>query len=225
MERPRFVDSYGLLFLLLLGIMVLLAIAGDSDWGSAVLLIAMSTATWLALRASHVQRTVLRLAVATIPIVTVIALLLLVAGSERTTDILSGALLLLLVIAAPLAIVKNLANRADVTANTFFAAVSVYLLVAMFFATLYSLIALITREPFFVQTDDPSAVEYLYFSFTTITTVGYGDYTAALSLGKMMAMIEAVLGQLYLITVVALVVQNLGQARQERLREREEEES
>ena len=61
-------------------------------------------------------------------------------------------------------------------------------------------------------------MDYLYFSFTTITTTGYGDFTAAGGVGRMTAMLEAIFGQLYLITVVALVVQNLSQLRQERRR-------
>ena len=72
---------------------------------------------------------------------------------------------------------------------------------------------------FFAQIQPPdkaSAVDYLYFSFTTITTVGYGDLTAQANVGRMLAVLEAILGQLYLITVVALVVQNLGQARRRR---------
>ena len=47
-----------------------------------------------------------------------------------------------------------------------------------------------------------------------MTTVGYGDYTSALNVGKMLAVTEAVFGQLYLITVVSLVVQNLSTKRQ-----------
>ncbi len=56
----------------------------------------------------------------------------------------------------------------------------------------------------------------------TITTTGYGDFTAADRLGRMTAVLEAIFGQLYLITVVALVVQNLGQ--QSRMGRRMEEE-
>jgi hypothetical protein len=65
-------------------------------------------------------------------------------------------------------------------------------------------------------------VDYLYFSFVTITTTGYGDFSAATGFGRMTAVLEAIFGQLYLITVVALVVQNLGQ--QSRLGRRMEEE-
>ena len=85
-----------------------------------------------------------------------------------------------------------------------------------FFASLYALTGVLTGEPFFAQITPPAratTIDYSYFSFITITTVGYGDLTAAGNVGRMTASIEAVLGQLYLITVVALVVQNLGQER------------
>ena len=49
-------------------------------------------------------------------------------------------------------------------------------------------------------------VAYLYFSYTTLTTVGFGDLTAGTDLGRMLAVVEALMGQLYLVTVVAFIV-------------------
>ena len=60
---------------------------------------------------------------------------------------------------------------------------------------------------------DPHGIDFLYFSFVTMTTVGYGDLTAAGDLGRMLAVTEALIGQLYLVTVVALVIGNIGQER------------
>ena len=57
-------------------------------------------------------------------------------------------------------------------------------------------------------------VTYLYFSFVTLTTVGYGDYSAGSDVGRMMAVVEALVGQLYLVTVVAIVIGNIGRPRQ-----------
>jgi len=116
------------------------------------------------------------------------------------------------------AIVKRLATHPVINLNTFYGAVCVYLLIAMFFATAFALISALSGHPFFAQINAAQTIDYLYFSFTTITTVGYGDLTAAGGVGRMTAVLEAVFGQLYLITVVALVVQNLGQERREKLR-------
>ncbi len=224
-QRPRhplFTQSYGLLFLLLIAMMLLVAVAGDSQGGRISVLVVVAAATGQALRASQVQRRLLRAALAVIPLATLVGVVGILLGSQTTGDILSGMLILLLVVVAPVAIAGYFVRNQEITINAFFAAVSVYLLVAMFYATLYSLTAVIGGRPFFVQTNSAHALDFLYFSFTTITTTGYGDYTAAGGVGRMTAMIEAIMGQLYLITVVALVVQNLAQKRQEQQRKAEE---
>ncbi len=123
---------------------------------------------------------------------------------------------MLLVVVGPVAIARRLLSHIVVSVNTFYGAVCIYLLIAMFFASAFSFTAWVEGTPFFAQVQPPAkagTIDYLYFSFITITTVGYGDLTAASSVGRMTAACEAVLGQLYLITVVALVVQNLGQTR------------
>jgi uncharacterized membrane protein len=129
--------------------------------------------------------------------------------------VVNKLLTILLVVVAPVAILRRLVEHPVISLNTFYGAICVYLLIAMFFATAYGLIAIISGDQFFAQLTmppkDTPAVDYLYFSFVTITTTGYGDFTAATSVGRMTAVLEAIFGQLYLITVVALVVQNLGQ--------------
>jgi voltage-gated potassium channel Kch len=52
----------------------------------------------------------------------------------------------------------------------------------------------------------------MYFSLTTITTVGYGDLTAQTHLGRLLANSEAVIGQVYLVTFVAMIVGLRAQA-------------
>jgi hypothetical protein len=66
---------------------------------------------------------------------------------------------------------------------------------------------------FFAQTSAESGVDYVYFSFVTLTTVGYGDLTSRLDLGRMCSIFEALFGQLYLVSVVALLVSNVGRSR------------
>lgn len=97
--------------------------------------------------------------------------------------------------------------------NTVLAALCVYLLAAIVFALIYKIIALLTGLPFFAQTDDPANIDYIYFSFVCITTLGFGDLSPATDLGKMAAVVEAVIGQIYLVTVVALFIANLGRKR------------
>jgi len=81
---------------------------------------------------------------------------------------------------------------------------------------MYVLVGDIGNDGFFAQPGPHSPVTYLYFSFVTLTTVGYGDYSAGSDVGRMMAVIEALVGQLYLVTVVAIVIGNIGRPRQRR---------
>jgi voltage-gated potassium channel len=211
---PRFADSFGLVLLLLVVSFFVIAAGGDGNPGRVVSMIIFAATTWLALRAAQVERRILRIALALIPLTTVIAIVTVLAGNEKTEVIVSRLMIILLVVVAPVAILKRLVAHPVISLNTFYGAVCVYLLLAMFFATTYGLIAVVGDESFFVQVQPPAtatSIDYLYFSFVTITTTGYGDLTAALSVGRMTAVMEAIFGQLYLITVVALVVQNLGQ--------------
>jgi len=216
-RSPRFADSFGLVLVLLIVSYFVSAVAGNHPYGRVVMLLVLATTTWLALRASQVERHLLRVAVALIPVVTLVGIVLVWVGSEKMAEIVTGSLTVLLVVVAPVAIVKRLATHPLINLNTFYGAVCVYLLIAMFFATAFALISAISHQPFFAQMQTARPIDYLYFSFTTITTVGYGDLTAAGGVGRMTAVLEAVFGQLYLITVVALVVQNLGQERRAKL--------
>jgi hypothetical protein len=76
--------------------------------------------------------------------------------------------------------------------------------------SLYPVIGTLTNQQFFVQTKNPAAIDYVYFSYVTLTTVGYGDFTASTSVGRMAAVSEALTGQLYLVSAVALLVGNIG---------------
>ena len=218
-KPPRFADSYGLVLVLLIASYFVMAVAGDFPYGRMLALVVLAATTWLALRASQVERRLLRYAVAIIPVATFVAIALSAFGSENLSRAVAGALTALLVIVAPVAIVKRLATHPVVNLNTFYGAICVYLLIAMFFASLFALASVLSGDAFFAQLpppQKPGTIDYLYFSLTTITTVGYGDLTAGGSVGRMLAVLEAILGQLYLITVVSLVVQNLGQARRKK---------
>lgn len=91
-------------------------------------------------------------------------------------------------------------------------AVSVYLMLGLFFAYIYLSVNAFADGSFFVQGAQP-ATTFLYYSYITLTTVGYGDFTAASTTGRMISIVEALMGQIYLVTVLALIVSNLGRER------------
>ena len=120
---------------------------------------------------------------------------------------------LLLVVLAPPAIVigvvRNLRARRHVTVEAVFGVLCLYILLGMCFAFLYGSIDRLGQQ-FFAQNVAASVSNCLYFSFTTLTTVGYGDLTAASNLGHTLSNAESLIGQIYLVTVVAVLVSNLS---------------
>ena len=91
-------------------------------------------------------------------------------------------------------------------------ALVVYLLLGLCYSYVFAIIGLLTGQPFFVQTAAPTTANYLYFSYTTLSTVGYGDFSAATTLGQMTAISEALFGELYLVSIVAILVANIGRS-------------
>ena len=74
----------------------------------------------------------------------------------------------------------------------------VYLLLGMFFTFLYDVVAALGDGPFFANGSDGTPFDRLYFSYVTLATLGYGDYTAGGTVGRSLAVLEVLLGQLFL---------------------------
>jgi ion channel len=88
-------------------------------------------------------------------------------------------------------------------------ALAVYVLIGLVFAFTIGAIAVAQKGAYFTQGTDATQSIRVYFSFTVLTTTGFGDYTAATKAGHALAVLEMLLGQLYLVTVIALLVGNL----------------
>lgn len=135
------------------------------------------------------------------------------ASQSQVGSILTPTVGFLLSIGAPVAIARDLIRQPEVTTRSVIGAATIYLLIGVFFGQVYTLMASAGDAPFFAQGTDGTIAERLYFSFVTITTVGYGDFTAATQWGRAFAAAEALIGQLYLVTVISVLVGNLGHKR------------
>lgn len=119
----------------------------------------------------------------------------------------------LLVFLAPVIISRGLVQQIvheGVDTRTVAGALSVYLMIGIFFAYLVLGVSDISHHQYFSEHSHTDLSEDMYFSFITMATVGYGDFTPALPIGRSFAILEGVTGQLYLVTVVAVLVSNLG---------------
>lgn len=106
---------------------------------------------------------------------------------------------------------KHVFTSAKVTSDTIYGAVSVYLLLGVIWAGGYNLLNFISPGTIdFGSHQDlyssDRGLEMIYFSFTTLTTLGYGDISPVSHHARMLAVLEAVAGQLYIAIVIARFV-------------------
>ena len=86
-------------------------------------------------------------------------------------------------------------------------------MIGFFFSAVFTAIDRLASKPFFAGGQAATSATVQYFSFVTLTTTGYGDYTALGEGGRSMAVLEALLGQIFLVTLVARLVALFGMAR------------
>ena len=134
-----------------------------------------------------------------------------VVNGERSpvSDILSG-LIVLLHVAVLIAIIRRMASHLVISWQTVMAALCIYLLIGMTFAALFGFLDTVFAEGSSRGIRHDTVVDFLYFSFITMTTVGYGDLAPGPDSIRMLAVTEALMGQIFLVTALALLVGNLG---------------
>lgn len=149
-----------------------------------------------------------------------VSLALIVAGASVPARMYHGGLEVLVLVAwsamlllVPVAILRKIGKEfagEGVDLEVVLGALCAYLFIGAYFAFLYDVMAHLSKSPFFAQPGADGKLNYLYFSFITLTTTGYGDLSPAFGPGQMIAVTEAVIGQLYLVSVVAIVVSAFG---------------
>ena len=205
--RPaRFEAALGLIVLTIFAS----AFASDAGWIRVIALLCEGGALLFILWTSDVShrwrlwaRIVLIFAVG-------VAILATLFGSGTTPVISTGLVGAFMAIGAPIAIVRRLAHEKVVNLQVLAGALCLYLLIGLFFTFVYSIINAADTQPLFVQQASASSANITYFSFVTLTTTGYGDLTLRGDGPRMLAITEALLGQLYLVSAVALVVSRFG---------------
>ena len=112
----------------------------------------------------------------------------------------------LLLLMAAVMVVRRVLARPTVTIQSIYGALSAYLITGLMFAACYAAIQHLGNAPFFANGQPATTQTFQYFSFTTLTTLGYGDFTAAGNGGRAIAVMEALTGQVFLATLVARLV-------------------
>jgi hypothetical protein len=214
-SATRHRERYGVLLGAIVIAFSIQGIAEPGEWEQIVTSALLGATLLLAFWAADMKPKYLRPAG-----VVVACCVLLSIGEALSGTVDGGATRLtnaLLVVLAPPAIivgvVRSLRARQAVTLEAVFGVLCVYILLGMFFAYVYGSINLLGGAPFFAGGQPATVAQCLYYSFTTLTTVGYGDLIARTNLGHTLSVFEALVGQIYLVTVVSLIVANLGRGR------------
>ena len=215
-DRPH-IDRFGALLVVTtvtIVLMTLIDLPKQIDSARAVLSSftenALIGATFiLALRASGTPRRWRRigtgLVVFALVSTTVVYVVALTVDTDRPLNARIPSLVFVaLALVMPVAVARRLLQHRRVTLNTVLGAVSAYLLIALCFALLYLSVAALHGNDFFGQPEPSSS--FMYYSLTTVTTVGLGDLTPSTKLGHLLTGAEAVIGQVYLVTFVAMIV-------------------
>ena len=202
-EESRWDDRYGMLFVLIIGALVLTA--ANTKWLKIGAVLAQGCVVLFAFLVARAPRRAWRVAIVLVPLAVILGIVGRL-GDSKPSEVVAAGVNLVLPVAAILALGRRIVMEPYVSGRTVLGLLSVYLLIGMTFAATYIMIAVVSGEPFFAQTKNAEPVDFTYFSFVTLATVGYGDFTAANPLPRMLSAIEGLSGQLYLVTVVAVAV-------------------
>jgi hypothetical protein len=208
-------ERYGLLLGAIILAFAIQGIAEPGEVEEVLVSVLLGATLLLALWAGEIKPRVMW------PAVVIVAVLILTSVVEAANGNVGGgatriANALLVGLAPPaiiIGVIRSLRTRQAVTLEAVFGVLCVYILLGMFFASVYGTIDRLGGAPFFAGGQSATVARCIYFSFTNLTTLGYGDFTARSNLGHTLSVFEALLGQIYLVTVVSLIVANLGRSR------------
>jgi len=198
-------ESYGLVLVLIVVTYTVSAMS-RGRWAASIVLLFQMVTVWLALRTSRARRSVRIAADALVVFAAGAAVVNIVVSSGNARGLFVAAASGLLYLVAPFSIIRHLAFRKVVDLETVLGAVASYLLIGMFFAFAYRFVSIAQAGPFFGGSGEGVMSDYLFFSFVTLTTTGYGNLVPAANPGQSLAVLEAVVGQLFLVTALAKVV-------------------
>ena len=210
LTAPR--HSFALVFAAIVVTVIYQLSVPDTELTRLIGVVLQGFVALVALRAAGAHVRMLRGSI----IVVVLLVLIATAGTvfpSEATRIAVRIVTLFLIAVTPVAVlagvVRELREDKRVTVQTVYCGLCIYMLLGTGFAVLFGVIEDVGGTPFFAGRADGTPSDFLYFSLATLTTTGYGDFTAGTEVGRAMAVTEALIGQMYLVTVLAVIVSNV----------------
>ena len=202
---------YGAVFAITLVVVVFVIVAPAEDWSNAVVIALQSAALVIAVATSRARADVRRIRGFAVALAALTFTLAVAAGVlPQWAVLVAGGLISL---AIPLTLIGGLVRlvrRHGVTLQAVAGSLAIYLCLGVAFAWAIGLVARIDPAPYFTNGTDATESARVYFSFTVLTTTGFGDLTAAEPVGRALAVLEMLIGQLYLVTVIGVLVGSFG---------------
>jgi hypothetical protein len=206
-------DSYGSVLLLILFTYVF-SVTVTAPWAASLVITVQIATVWAVLHVSGARRPVRRAAAVLLVISAIAGAVNLFVGKETTGEGAVAFMSAVLYLIAPFSITRSLLFRREVDLQTVLGAIDIYLLVGMLFAFVYRFLGVVQPSAFFGATvGDGKLPQDLFFSFTTLTTTGYGNYVPAGNPGQSFSVAEMLIGQLFLVIAVAKVINAYTPAR------------
>ena len=202
----RALDSYASLLVLLVANFFLLELINDPRWGAIGSTLLAAAALFVAISDPENGHTINRTQTVTIIGCVGLSCVLFFADSASILGLAYLLPVALLVTATlPITLVRVLHHR-RVTTETILGALCSFVLLGLLFGFVYLAISELRTAPFFTQPGPHQQSEYMYFSFVVLTTLGFGDLSPSLGLPQALVAIEALVGSVFLVTLVARLV-------------------
>jgi hypothetical protein len=198
-------DAFGLVFVLVIATYVLTSLLGNHGWSAVILTVATSATSVIALTSSHVHARVVRAALLLSALTIALAAIAAASGDRIWLNVASVIQVTLLAVAM-LAVLRRVVTSAEVGSRTILGALSVYTVLGILFTFAYGTIDRIQAGSFFEGVAHPGGSDFIFFSYTTLTTTGYGNLVPGGQPGRMIAGLEMMIGQIFLVTLVAGLV-------------------
>jgi hypothetical protein len=218
-RAQRASDAFGLVLVLALVTYVLASLLENRGWPAVVELAAGTATAVLALISSHTPPRIARTATGLAALAIALAAVAAITGTRGWLS--AGTLLeVALLCAATVAVLRRVVTSGAVDTRTILGAISVYAILGLLFTFVYATVERLQGGAFFGEIANPQNGDFIFFSFTTLTTTGFGDLVPAGQPGRMLSGLEMMIGQIFLVTLVARLVSLWRPG--ERLRQRAE---
>ena len=204
-RAERVTDAFGLVLALVLITFILTSLISNIGWGSVLIMASTGATSIVALTSSEAPPRYVHIAIYLSALSLALAVVGAVSGADLWLD-LGGVIQVTLLTVATVSVLIRVVTAVEVNARVILGAISVYTTLGLLFGFTYEAIARVQDSPFFEGVPHLHHGDFLFFSYTTLTTTGYGNLVPSGQPGEMISTFEMLIGQIFLVTLVAGLV-------------------